>query len=150
MCGCFTPTKLRFDNTNAQPHQPESESVQEIHNDSTSDEEDHNEEYNVGRFVIVKYNGKPFIAQVTKLHDDNVEVNCMVQHKERNVFTWPLKPDYIFYSKDKIVSAISEQKSHQHAAQPTRYECLLFSEFRKDTPDYTLNVEHFKLFVKII
>lgn len=62
----------------------------------------------MGRFVIVKYDNKLFVGQVTKLHFNNVEVNCMVQHEERNMFTWPLEPDSIFYSTDKIGSAISE------------------------------------------
>ena len=128
MCECFTPTKMSLDNSsNANSDQLHPNRIQETYPDSPNTDED-SEEYIVGKFVIVNYDNKPFVGQITKLHADNIEVNCMVQHGKRNVFKWPEKPDCIFYRIDQIVSVIAEPEPHQRAAQLTKYDWLLFNE----------------------
>lgn len=102
--------------------------IKETNPDSFIADEDDREEYSVGKFVIVSYDNKPFVGQITKLHADSIEVNCMVQHGKRNVFKWPDNPDCIFYPRDQIISIISKPEPHQRAAQLTKYDWLLFNE----------------------
>lgn len=66
MCECFTPTKMRLDNSSADSDQLHANKIP-VPDSPSSDEED-SEEYTVGRFVIVSYDNKPFVGQITKLH----------------------------------------------------------------------------------
>lgn len=148
MCKCFTLTKMRLNNANSdqlhpkrvQETNPDSPSadeddsgehpkrIQETYPDSPGADKEDREEYTVGKFVIVNYDNKAFVGQITKRHADNIEVNCMVQHGKRNVLKWPGNPDCIFYPRDQIISIISEPEPHQHAAQLTKYDWLVFNE----------------------
>lgn len=127
MCHCFSPSKMRPDNpstclelaSEVQATQPES---------GVEEEEERDDEYTVGKFVIVRYDQKPFVGQITNLNEELIEVNCMVQTSGKNIFKWPAKQDCIMYSKDQLISAISEPEPHQRAAQLTRYDWLLFNE----------------------
>ncbi|XP_010783826.1 uncharacterized protein isoform X2 [Notothenia coriiceps] len=130
MCSCFSPKKMRPDNRaeesgssesfEAQPKSPES------HNSGKEMEEE--EEYTVGKFVIVKYENKPFVGQITQINEEHFAVNCMEQVSNKNIFKWPAKQDCILYSKDQLVSVISEPEPYQRAAQLTKYDWLLFNE----------------------
>lgn len=51
----------------------------------------------VGRFVVVKYDGMPFVCQVLNLVGAELEVSCMRQIMGKNSFVWPTTPDVIFY-----------------------------------------------------
>ncbi|KAJ4942266.1 hypothetical protein JOQ06_012132 [Pogonophryne albipinna] len=129
MCECFKPTKMRMDDSsNANSDHLQPDSIQETYAESPSTDVEKNEEYTVGKFVIVSYDNKLFVGQITKLLLDNIEINCMVQHGKRNVFKWPNKPDCIFYHREQIASVISEPEPNQRAAQLTKYDWLLFNE----------------------
>ncbi|KAI9515349.1 hypothetical protein NQZ68_026082 [Dissostichus eleginoides] len=129
MWECFKPTKMRMDDSsNANSDHLQPDSIQETYAESPSTDVEKNEEYTVGKFVIVSYDNKLFVGQITKLLLDNIEINCMVQHGKRNVFKWPNKPDCIFYHREQIASVISEPEPNQHAAQLTKYDWLLFNE----------------------
>src|SRR4029434_1576623 len=92
------------------------------------------EEYTVGKCVIVNSDNKPFVDQITNLHADNIEVNCMVQHGKRNVFKWPEKPDCIFYRRDQIISVIAEPEPHQRTAHQEQLgvQCLAQGRFDRE------------------
>ncbi|KAI4804558.1 hypothetical protein KUCAC02_026183 [Chaenocephalus aceratus] len=129
MCECFKPTKMRVDDSsNANSDHLQPDSIQETYAESPSTDVEKNEEYTVGTFVIVSYDNKLFVGQITKLLLDNIEINCMVQHGKRNVSKWPNKPDCIFYHREQIASVISEPEPNQCAAQLTKYDWLLFNE----------------------
>lgn len=51
-----------------------------------------------GKFVIVSYDGQPFIGQVLLSIGDEVQVSCMQQNGSRNSFVWPSPPDEIYNS----------------------------------------------------
>ncbi|KAK1898989.1 Presequence translocated-associated motor subunit PAM17 mitochondrial [Dissostichus eleginoides] len=129
MCECFKPTKMRMDDSsNANSDHLQPDSIQKTYAESPSTDVEKNEEYTVGKFVIVSYDNKLFVGQITKLLLDNIEINCMVQHGKRNVFKWPNKPDCIFYHREQIASVISKPEPNQRAAQLTKYDWLLFNE----------------------
>ncbi|KAF3860135.1 hypothetical protein F7725_000390 [Dissostichus mawsoni] len=129
MCECFKPTKMRMDDSsNANSDHLQQDSIQKTYAESPSTDVEKNEEYTVGKFVIVSYDNKLFVGQITKLLLDNIEINCMVQHGKRNVFKWPNKPDCIFYHRKHIASVISKPEPNQRAAQLTKYDWLLFNE----------------------
>ena len=130
MCDCFSPSKMRPDNRSKDSE--ESLACEEIQPESPSSGEEEEEEldnkYTVGKFVIVRYDKKPVVGQITKLNAEHFEVNCMVQIGGKNVFKWPARRVCIMYSKDQLVSVISEPEPHQHAAHLTKYDWLLFNE----------------------
>lgn len=61
-----------------------------------------------GKFILVKYEGHPFVRQVLKVVGNEIEVSCMQQSGGKNVFTWPHHLDIIFYYRDDVLEVISE------------------------------------------
>lgn len=37
-----------------------------------------------GKFVIVQYEGKPYVDQITVIHGDEIQINRMIQKGEKN------------------------------------------------------------------
>ncbi|XDV26000.1 hypothetical protein PO909_029816 [Leuciscus waleckii] len=134
MCDCFSPSKMRPDNRSKDSEEPLACEVQETQPESPSsgeeEEEEFDDKYTVGKFVIVRYYKKPFVGQITQLNAEHIEVNCMVQIGWKNTFKWPARrlPNPNPNSKDQLVSVISEPEPHQRAAQLTKYDWLLFNE----------------------
>lgn len=127
MCDCFSPSKMRPDNRSKDSEELLACEVQKTQPESPSsgeeEEEELDDEYTVGKFVIVRYDKKPFVGQITQLNAEHIEVNCMEQIGGKNIFKWPARRDCIMYSKHQLVSVISEPEPHQHAAQLTKYDC---------------------------
>ncbi|XP_044221512.1 uncharacterized protein LOC122992036 [Thunnus albacares] len=131
MCHCFSPSKMRPDKSKdlEEPLTSEVQATQpENPNSGEEAEEELDDKYTVGKFVIVRYDQKPFVGQITQLNAEHIEVNCMVQICGKNIFKWPAKRDCIMYSKDELVSVISEPEPHQRGAQLTKYDWLPFNE----------------------
>ena len=61
-----------------------------------------------GKFILVKYEGQPFVGQVLQVIGDEIEVSCMQQLGRKNVFTWPHPADIIFYYIKDVLKVISE------------------------------------------
>lgn len=70
---------------------------------SAQDERDLN-----GKFIIVKYEGQPFVAQVLQVFGQEIEVSHMQQLGQKNKFIWPHPPDVIFYYIADVLRVISE------------------------------------------
>ena len=50
-----------------------------------------------GKFILVKYEGRPFVGQVLQVIGDEIEVNCMQQLGRKNVFIWPSWYNFLLY-----------------------------------------------------
>ncbi|KAL2102116.1 hypothetical protein ACEWY4_001284 [Coilia grayii] len=61
-----------------------------------------------GKFILVKYEGQPFVGQVLRVIGEETEVTAMQQLGNRNVFTWPHPADKIFYYLTDVLEVISE------------------------------------------
>ncbi|KAK1906770.1 Protein U3, partial [Dissostichus eleginoides] len=61
-----------------------------------------------GKFVIVPYDELPYVGQVLKVVGEELQVSCMRQSGDKNLFMWPQTPDVIFYFRKDIHAAISE------------------------------------------
>lgn len=61
-----------------------------------------------GKFILVKYEGRPFVGQVLQVFGDEIEVSHMQQLGGKNVFTWPHPVDVIFYYSTDVLKVISE------------------------------------------
>lgn len=61
-----------------------------------------------GKFILVKYEGRPFVGKVLQVIGDETEVSCMQQLGGKNVFTWPHPGDIIFYYTTEVRKVISE------------------------------------------
>ena len=61
-----------------------------------------------GKMVIASYDDKPFVGQVLKIVDEEIEVSCMQQSGGKNCFVWPQIPDVIFYFQSDVKAVISE------------------------------------------
>ena len=61
--------------------------------------------YNIGEWVIVKYDEKKYPGEITKVNDDAIEVSVM-HSKFGQRWAWPNREDKIFYLKKDIVKKI--------------------------------------------
>lgn len=61
-----------------------------------------------GKFVIVIYDEKPYVGQVLEVVGEEVQVNCMLQSGDKNLFVWPQTVDLIFYYRKDVHAVISE------------------------------------------
>ncbi|XP_061582330.1 uncharacterized protein LOC133447623 [Cololabis saira] len=61
-----------------------------------------------GRFVIVTYDELPYVGQVLKVVDEELQISCMQQSDDKNLFLWPKTPDVTFYLRKDVHSVISE------------------------------------------
>lgn len=66
--------------------------LRQLESDDSCEEEDKCTE---GKFVIIQYDGKPYVGQIMVIHGDEIQVNCMTQKCEKNSFLWSEKPDCI-------------------------------------------------------
>lgn len=76
------------------------------------------DEFTIGKFVGVEYDGKPYVGQIVDIHADELKINCMMQ-KSGNSFVWPQKPDCIYYSWQNVCGVISEPEPMRRAARLT-------------------------------
>ena len=90
-------------------------------------DEDQQDVLKVGQFIIVKYDDKKYVGQIWNIHEDGIQVNCMAQHGQKNVFQWPAKEDSIYYSRGDIIGAISEPEPCGRAAKLTNIDWLMFN-----------------------
>lgn len=89
VCGCHNPIMVSFQTNTT------SASVQ--------DDDDLK-----GKFILVKYEGQPFVGQVLQVIGEETEVSAMQQLGKKNVFTWPHPADKIFYYQSDVLQVISE------------------------------------------
>lgn len=61
-----------------------------------------------GKFVIVIYDEKPYVGQVLEVVGEEVQVNCMLQSGDKNLFMWPQTVDLISYYRKDVHAVISE------------------------------------------
>jgi len=76
--------------------------------DQDEDDEGDQDVLEVGKFIIVKYDEKRYVGQISDIQGEDIQVNCMVQHGQKNTFQWPDKDDRIYYSRTNIIGGISE------------------------------------------
>lgn len=60
----------------------------------------------LGKYVAVRYEGKPYPGVVTDVDDSELEVKCL--HKVGKNFFWPKLEDICWYKKDDIIGIICE------------------------------------------
>ena len=92
ICKCYDPSPVDFHNIS-----------EELPSTSTNCQQDLK-----GKFILVRYESKPFVGQVIQVVGEEVEVSCMQQLGEKNVFTWPHPPDILFYYESDVLHQISE------------------------------------------
>lgn len=61
-----------------------------------------------GRFVIVTYSELPYVGQVQKVVDKELQISCMQQSDDNKLFLWPQIPDVTFYFRKDVHDVISE------------------------------------------
>ena len=66
-------------------------------------------QYQVGQWVIIRYEGKLFPGEITVVKLDQVKVNAMICHRT-NLLKWLKKKDHIFYFNHGVVKAIKQPK----------------------------------------
>lgn len=88
ICKCYNPSRVDFRNVSEAPEPP---SLNQR-----------------GKFIVVNYEDKPFVGQITQVVGDEIEVSCMKQLSAKNVFTWPQPPDLLFYYEADVLFMISE------------------------------------------
>lgn len=142
MCLCHQPKKLCFDvsaskasSVNVEQQsaplqdvpciQPKEEATNPSEVEFT--DSDDGTSYTVGKFVIVKYDDRPYVGQIIKMCNKEAEINCMKQVGDKNVFIWPDKPDCIYYSCDQIACTISEPEPFRRSAKLSRIDWLAFN-----------------------
>lgn len=42
------------------------------------------DKYTEGKFVIVEYDGKPYVGQITVVHRHEIQIKCMIQKGGKN------------------------------------------------------------------
>lgn len=139
MCPCFQPKKLQVtafkavveqqsdthqDLTGDQPTNQEPAHLVEAEADTSSDDDT---SYTMGKFVIVNYDDRPYVGQVTKICHNEVEINCMKQVGDKNIFIWPDKSDCIFYSCNQIACTISEPEPLHRSAKLSNIDWMKFN-----------------------
>lgn len=92
LCNCHHPNVVDFRHQSAQFLAASANGTEEL----------------VGKFVVVRYDNEPFIGQVTKVVNDEIEVSCMQQLGGKNKFIWPHPPDLLFYNESNVLHVISE------------------------------------------
>lgn len=110
-CACYNPKRMDFGNA-----------CQIEQNDSFVKED----EYTVGKFVVVEYESKPYVGQIVEIDGEELKINCMVQ-KSGNSFVWPQKPDCIYYSRQDVCGVISEPEPMRRYARVKDVDWLMFS-----------------------
>ncbi|KAI4828768.1 hypothetical protein KUCAC02_022844 [Chaenocephalus aceratus] len=88
ICKCYNPSTVDFRNVSEVPEPPRLNQR--------------------GKFIVVNYEGKPFVGQIVQVVGDEIEVSCMKQLSAKNVFTWPHPPDLLFYYESDVLFMISE------------------------------------------
>ncbi|KAK1875721.1 Isopentenyl phosphate kinase [Dissostichus eleginoides] len=100
-CPCYKPVTVDLRNT-----------VHHTENQPRSLPEPPREQESVldlcGKFVIVPYDELPYVGQVLKVVGEELQVSCMRQSGDKNLFMWPQTPDVIFYFRKDIHAAISD------------------------------------------
>ena len=85
-----------------------------------------------GKFILVKYEGRPLVGQVLQVIGDEIEVSCMQQLGRKNVFTWPHPADIIFYYIKDVLKVISEPEplnSRHTRLTHTDWDCFSCHNF---------------------
>lgn len=99
-CNCHSPNEVDFNSTG--------ETEKTSTSSSSATPQLLITPYLVGRFIIVKYDGIPFVGQVLNVVGAEVEVSCMRQVKGKNSFVWPTTPDVLFYYASDMQAPLSE------------------------------------------
>jgi len=61
-----------------------------------------------GRFVVVTNDELPYVGQVLKVVEEELQISCMRQSGDKNLFLWPQTLDVTFYFRKDIHAVISE------------------------------------------
>lgn len=103
-CPCYQPVMVDLKATIRQIEKPE--------NPSSSPSEPPRQEESAqdlcGRFVIVTYDELPYVGQVLKVVQEELQISCMRQSDDKNLFLWPQTPDITFYFRKDVYAVISE------------------------------------------
>ena len=81
----------------------------------------------VGKFIIVKYDEKRYVGQIWDIQGEDIQVNCMVQHGQKNTFQWPDKENSIYYARIDIIGVISEPESCGRVAKLAQLDWIMFN-----------------------
>ncbi|KAK2892352.1 hypothetical protein Q8A67_012340 [Cirrhinus molitorella] len=95
-----------------------------MHRDQEQEEESEPEVLQLGRFIIVKYDDKRCVGQIVEIQGEEIQVNCMAQHGDKNAFQWPEKEERVSCSRSDITGAISEP--YGRAAKLADLDWLMF------------------------
>lgn len=115
ICQCHNPSEVDFQSTTKVP--PTSPKTKEIPKDLN------------GKFILVEYDGQPFVGQVLKVVGNEIEVSCMQQSGGKNVFIWPHPLDIVFYYISDVLEVISkpERLNTRHSKlKSTDWDSLCF------------------------
>ena len=93
----------------------------------SQDEDDDQDVLEVGKFIIVKYDEKRYVGQISDIQGEDIQVNCMVQHGQKNTFQWPDKDDSIYYSRTNIIGGISEPEPCGRVAKLAQLDWIMFN-----------------------
>ena len=92
------------------------------------DSDTSSDEYTQGQFVIIKYEGKPYVGQIVTINKEGLEINCMNQlGKMKNGFVWPKGRDCIFYKEQEVVCGIAEPQQGKRFATLTKCDWLMYN-----------------------
>lgn len=82
ICQCHNPIMVNLQTANA--YASAQASAQASAYESTHESSDLN-----GKFIMVNFEGQPFVGQVLQVVGEEIEVSCMQQLGGKNAFTWP-------------------------------------------------------------
>jgi len=81
-----------------------------------------NEGYMEGQFVLIKYEGKPYVGQIVAISMEGLQVNCMKQRGDKNDFVWPNRRDCIYYQDQEVVCGLSQPQQGRRFATLSTFD----------------------------
>ncbi|CAK6967191.1 hypothetical protein KUCAC02_022844 [Scomber scombrus] len=103
ICQCHNPIMVNLQTASVQTSAHSS--AHEFAHESTSARE--SSDLN-GKFIMVNYEGQPFVGQVLQIVGEEIGVSCMQQLGGKNAFTWPERADIIFFYAAEVLKVIAE------------------------------------------
>ncbi|XP_026095669.1 uncharacterized protein LOC113067463 isoform X1 [Carassius auratus] len=85
------------------------------------------EGYTQGQFVLIKYEGKPYVRQIVAISMEGLQMNCMKQRGDKNGFVWPNRRDCIYYQDQEVVCGLSQPQQGSRYATLSKYDWLMYN-----------------------
>lgn len=107
ICQCHNPIMVNLQTTQASTQASVQANAQASAHESAQ-ESTHESSHLNGKFIVVNYEGQPFVGQVLQVVGEEIEVSCMQQLGGKNAFTWPHRADIIFFYTAEVLKVIAE------------------------------------------